>query len=131
MNTKKTWTKSDLWTAMCKYKGEFTLSHAESVLKYFDCDECPGRVGAECDECPIKKAETVRINHLWKMAADTHQYCYKTDGESGIIQASSIEDARDKMIVEAGLTKAAIKDGGWGWVEDCDGVRIYVAEENI
>jgi hypothetical protein len=73
MNTKKTWTKSDLWTAMCQYDGEFTLAHAESVLKYFDCDECPGRVGAECDECPIKKAETVRSNHLWEMAAERRE----------------------------------------------------------
>jgi hypothetical protein len=69
MNTEKTWTKSELWAAMCQYDGEFTLAHAESVLKYFDCGECPGKVGDECDTCPIKKAETVRSNYLWKMAA--------------------------------------------------------------
>jgi hypothetical protein len=58
-------------------------------------------------------------------------FFYKTDGESGIIQASSIEDARDKMIIEADLTPAAIQDGAWGWIEDFNGERIYVAEENI
>jgi hypothetical protein len=58
-------------------------------------------------------------------------FSYKTDGESGIIQASSIEDARDKMIIEAGLTQAAIQDGAWGWVECDSGERIYVAEENM
>jgi hypothetical protein len=59
------------------------------------------------------------------------EFSYKTDGESGIVQASSIEDARDKMIIEAGLTQEAIQDGGWGWVEDGAGERIYVAEENM
>lgn len=65
--------KKELWEKMCQYRGEFTLAHAENVFKYFDCDECPGRVGSECDECPIKKAETVKINHLWKMAAERRE----------------------------------------------------------
>ena len=65
--------KKELWEKMCQYEGEFTLAHAENVFKYFDCGECPGRVGDECDICPIKKAETVRTNHLWKMAAERRE----------------------------------------------------------
>jgi predicted metal-binding protein len=73
MNTEKTWTKSELWAAMCQYDGEFTLAHAKSVLKYFDCGECPGKVGAECDACPIKKAENAIVSNLWEASADFDQ----------------------------------------------------------
>jgi hypothetical protein len=63
--------KKELWAAMCQYDGEFTLAHAENVFKYFDCGECPGKVGAECDTCPIKKAEQVIVSNLWEASADS------------------------------------------------------------
>jgi hypothetical protein len=63
-------TKSELWARMCNYEGIFTMAHAESVLKYFDCKECPNS-GAECEGCPIKKAETTIINDLWQRAETT------------------------------------------------------------
>jgi hypothetical protein len=63
--------KKELWAAMCQYDGEFTLAHAENVFKYFDCDECPGKIGNECDACPIKKAENATVSNLWEISANS------------------------------------------------------------
>lgn len=59
-------------------------------------------------------------------------YDYKTDAESGEVEADSLIEAVEKMRSEARLTPRAIADGGWGWVEDPDtGAREYIAEKNI
>lgn len=54
------------------------------------------------------------------------KYTFKTDAESGTIEACSMEDALDKL----DITQAMIDDGAWAWVEDENGERRYIAEEN-
>lgn len=45
-------------------------------------------------------------------------YTYRTDGESGTIEAATFEDACAQL--DAMVPQACIEDGGWGWVDDCD-----------
>lgn len=45
-------------------------------------------------------------------------YTYRTDGESGVIEAATFEDACAQL--DALVPASAIADGGWGWVDDCD-----------
>lgn len=46
-------------------------------------------------------------------------YRYSTDGESGTIEASDFSAACERLAAMVGW--AAMFDGGWGWVDDCDG----------
>lgn len=46
---------------------------------------------------------------------------FATDSEHGVIVAHNFDEAKEMlqdMLVEA--------DGGWGWVEDADGVRFEI-----
>ena len=54
-------------------------------------------------------------------------YTYKTDSESGAIIARTLQDAMDIVRPSA----AAIADGAWAWVENEDGERLAVGEENM
>ncbi len=53
-------------------------------------------------------------------------YRFCTDSESGVIAAESLEAALEKV----SPTEAAIRDGAFAWVEDSEGRRLYVAEQN-
>lgn len=46
------------------------------------------------------------------------EYTYRTDGELGTIEAATFEGACAQL--DALVPAAAIADGGWGWVDDCD-----------
>ena len=46
------------------------------------------------------------------------EYTYRTDGELGVIEAATFEDACAQL--DAMVPQACIEDGGWGWVDDCD-----------
>ena len=45
-------------------------------------------------------------------------YTYRTDRESGVIEAATFEDACARL--DALVPASARADGGWGWVDDCD-----------
>lgn len=46
-------------------------------------------------------------------------YTYATDGETGTIEAPDFSSACEQLAAMVGW--AAMVDGGWGWVDDCDG----------
>jgi hypothetical protein len=48
-------------------------------------------------------------------------YAFKTDADSGHIEAPDWNDACQQL--EAMFSDAMIDDGAWGWVEDEDGER--------
>jgi hypothetical protein len=52
---------------------------------------------------------------------------YKTDSESGTMEAESLDAAMDTIRP----TAEQIADGAWAWVEAEDGERIYAAPENM
>ena len=59
-------------------------------------------------------------------------YNYKTDGESGSVEARTLQAALRAVICEAGVSRAAVADGAWAWVEDPrTGERIYYHQENM
>lgn len=47
-----------------------------------------------------------------------HDYTYRTDGESGTIEAVDFASACAQL--DAMFDDASLADGGWGWVDDCD-----------
>lgn len=49
------------------------------------------------------------------------EYTYRTDGELGAIVAEDFADACRQL--DAKITRAALLDGGWAWVDDCDGIE--------
>lgn len=51
------------------------------------------------------------------------KYEYRTDAESGFLEASDWNNACAKL--NAMLSDAMIADGAWGWVRDDDGRTFY------
>ena len=57
-------------------------------------------------------------------------YYFQSDGQSGHIEAESLEAALTTARVEAGVTDEALADGGWCWVEDQEtGERLHSESE--
>ncbi len=50
-------------------------------------------------------------------------YTYATDGETGTIEAPDFSSACEQLAAMVGW--AAMVDGGWGWVDDCDTGERY------
>lgn len=48
-------------------------------------------------------------------------YVYATDAEIGAVQADSVQTVIDEIV-----DRIEAAEGGWGWVEDEDGNRIYI-----
>lgn len=46
-------------------------------------------------------------------------YTYRTDGELGTIEAVDFASACAQL--DAMCDDAVVANGGWGWVDDCDG----------
>lgn len=59
------------------------------------------------------------------------EYEYCTDGESGVVEATDLASALEEACREGGVTRRAIADGAFCWVEDPDtGERASVCPEN-
>ncbi len=67
----------------------------------------------------------------YKKGGEMKLYDYRTDGESGVVEADNLQDALDTVAEEAGVNPKTIADGAWAWTEDSDGERLYLAEENM
>jgi|APGre2960657404_1045060.scaffolds.fasta_scaffold10890_7 hypothetical protein len=77
---------------------------------------------AEDGEIELRAWQTAsgRIAYLRpERQAVKREYTYRTDGEMGEIDAVDFADACAQL--DAMFTPAVIADGGWGWVDDCDG----------
>ena len=59
----------------------------------------------------------------------TTAYRFATDDESGTLTAANWADACRQL--DAMFSPAVIADGGWGWIENTDGTRHWVARENM
>jgi len=57
------------------------------------------------------------------------EYEYKTDSGHGVAVARDFIEA--KSMLDEMVPLQAIHDGGWGWIEDKDGTRYYIAKENM
>ena len=60
--------------------------------------------------------------------AAVEQFNFCTDSESGTITARDFTLAR--MALKDMLPDAAIANGAWGWIDDQDGNRYWIAEKN-
>ena len=89
---------------------------AGAVAAYADKAE-----DAEDGEIELRAWETAsgRIAYLRPERVPVlRDYTYRTNGESGTIEAATFEDACAQL--DALVPASAIADGGWGWVDDCD-----------
>lgn len=57
-------------------------------------------------------------------------YSYFTDAVSGEIEAESLQVALDKIVEENDIDANAIADGAFAWVEDANGNKLSIAQEN-
>lgn len=76
---------------------------------------------AEDGEIELRAWQTAsgRIAYLRpERVAVLRDYTYRTDGESGTIEAVDFADACAQL--DAMVPPACIENGGWGWVDDCD-----------
>jgi uncharacterized membrane protein len=61
----------------------------------------------------------------------TKTYKYRTDGESGTVEAESMAEAMAEVLSDTGV-EDCVDDGAWAWVEDTEtGEREYFARENM
>lgn len=77
---------------------------------------------AVIDQVREKAAELVK--QTW--VKNGMSFEFKTDSESGKLQADSYEDACEKLRDMVGDDHEAT--GAWGWVEDQDGNRLVIGE---
>lgn len=61
-------------------------------------------------------------------ADEVCEYTYRTDAGLGVIVARDFLEA--KIMLRSMISPSAQDDGAWGWVEDVDGCRYWIAEEN-
>jgi hypothetical protein len=62
------------------------------------------------------------------VADQVFEFRFATDSERGVFVARDFAEA--KMMLAGVVTDEAIGDGGWGWVDDQDGNRFWIAKEN-
>jgi hypothetical protein len=55
-------------------------------------------------------------------------FVYRTDAEQGEILAPDFAEAKEILL---SMVSPYVTDGSWGWVDDQDGERFYVAPENM
>ncbi len=90
---------------------------AGAVAAYADKAE-----DAEDGEIELREWETASGRPAYlrpEREAMLRDYTYRTDGELGVIEAATFQDACAQL--DAMVPQACIEDGGWGWVDDCDG----------
>jgi hypothetical protein len=65
----------------------------------------------------------------WIAKSAMSRYTYRAGAELGEISAVDFADARRRL--DEMISPAIVAGGGWGWVEDKDGERYYIARENM
>jgi hypothetical protein len=92
-----------------------------------DGDHIPPGMDRDAVEAVAKVAYWDAISeHQAEAAVEQFNFC--TDSESGTITARDFTLAR--MALKDMLTDDAIANGAWGWIDDQDGNRYWIAEEN-
>ena len=82
----------------------------------------------ETDQDRVDCIRKILENVSFSMVGDIKSFVYRTDGEMGEILAPDFTEAKEILL---SMVFPYIADGSWGWVDDEDGERFYVAPDNM
>lgn len=72
----------------------------------------------------VRIAAQEQTTEIWKTDKNQYQFC--TDSESGKLAAETYQDACEQLAEM--VPPDAVRNGGWGWVENHDGARMKIGD---